>query len=154
MLESIEKIIQDLKSSNAEIRLTATVSLVNNINALTELLFESFEKASEPFLTTESMSLAFDLYIKKLNNYLAGSDDELSFWAASLLVHHQIYNKFAENILLNEAKTGLSEKTYIATTILCRTKNKEIISVIEQRLKLGNLDDKMTRYFSERINDA
>ena len=155
MLENIDKIKQELKSRNLGISIPAIESLVNNINSLIDLLLESFEHNNDHFLTTEKVSLVFDPYIKKLNSYLKGDNKELQFWAATLIVHYCINNKHAEDILLNEAKNGSSEKVYVATTILCRTKNERIMETISERLKTGNFpNNKMQNFFHEKLSDA
>ena len=155
MLENLDKIKQDLKSSDLEISIRAIESIVANIDSLTELLLDSFEHNNDHFVTTERMSLAFDTYIKKLNAYLNGDNKELQFWAATLIVHYSINNQQAEIILLKEAKNGASEKTYVATTILCRIKNDRILETISERLKTGDFpNNKMRNFFLEKLSDS
>jgi hypothetical protein len=154
MFENLDKLKQDLKSSDLEIRIHAIESIVANINSLTELLLDSFERNGNHLVTTERMSLAFDTYIKKLNSHVNGDNNELQFWAATLLVHYNIRNKQAEDILLNEAENGSPGEAYLATTILCRTKNDRILQIIKSRLKIGDFPDEMMRnFFLERLND-
>ena len=155
MLENLDKIKQELKSSDLEIRIHAIESIVVHINSLTELLLDSFEHNSNRFVTTERLSLVFYTYIEKLNGYLSGDNMELKFWAATLIVHYNIRTKQAEDILINEAKIGSPGEAYVATTILCRTKNDRILETIRQRLKTGDFPDNVMRdFFLEKLNDS
>jgi hypothetical protein len=154
MIESLDKIKQELKSDDLEISIPALESVVNNINNLADLSLDLFESNNNRFVITERMSLIFDTYIKKLKSYLDGNSKELQFWAATLIVHYCINNKQAEDVLLNEAKSGSSDEAYVATTILCRTKNGRILNIIRERLETGYFpSDRMRNFFQEKLND-
>jgi hypothetical protein len=130
-----------------EVSISAIESIVTNINNLTKLLFEGFERKDNHFVVTERMSVAFDTYLKKLASYLDSDNKTFQFWAATLIVHHNIKSEKAEEILLSQVENSAFEEAYVAATILCRTHNDRVINIIKGRLDKEDFPNTMMRDF-------
>lgn len=68
---------------------------------------------------------------KKFDN----EDKDLSFWAASLIVHYGLDHPKAKKIMTDAILSGPLDKAYIAATLLCRMKYPYAKPAILQRLK-------------------
>jgi hypothetical protein len=153
MLKDIDKIREDALNQNIEISIGALDLLLKDIDTLSDVLFDFLTNASDHFLIAERISLAFTSYIEKLESCLTGNDSELSYWAATLIVHYRVKNNQAEKILLEQVVNGNSEKAQIATTILCRNSVPGVESAIIERLSLVPLDISMKSFLEEKLSD-
>jgi hypothetical protein len=152
MLKDTEKIKEEAFSQNIERSTSALDLILSDIDTLSLILFESFAKTNNHFQIAEKISQAFQIYIEKIESCLSGDDKELSFWAATLIVHYRIKNELAENILLQQVISGSPEKAYTATTILCRTKVAGVGRAITERLSVAQLDISMKAFLEEKLS--
>lgn len=126
---------------------------INLVGQISELLIEGISQSKDRFITTERISLLFNNYLEKLRSLVKGNDSDLGFWAASLIMHYNLPDNTAENILLNAIRFGDIEKADVATVILCRNRNQKVVYAIIDRLKDSSLSKKSKDFFIEKIND-
>lgn len=153
MIEHLASLKQKALSGNIEESIEGIDQLVKLENEITNALLKSLERSKDRFVTTERISQAFINHLSKLKEYLGNADADISFWAATLIVHYEVNSSIAENILLNTVRHGELSNATIATTILCRVKNIKVKDVIVERLKYPALGDKIERFFKEKLAD-
>lgn len=128
-----------------------TISVVDEVS---DIILQGLETTDDRFIYTERISLFFGKYLEKLKSLLEGKDMDLSFWAASLLMHYNVNNTLAERILLDAIElSDNDDHASVATVVLCRNKNQKVIEAITKRLNSKNPEKKMRDYFIEKIND-
>ncbi len=111
-------------------------------------------KNLDTFLIVERMSLFFDSYLKTLNDFADSEDNELKFWASTLLCHYNVNNSKAVDFLINEVKYGNIEKAQISTTILARNKNQALRDAIVIRLEQKeDLDGESIKFFERKKSE-
>ena len=153
MEDHIEKLRRQSLSKDLPEAVEGVDQLVNLIGMSADALLNALEAADNKFIVTERMSLAFQNYIKRLNALLEEKESDMSFWCATLMVHHGINSEKAEDILLDSVKRNYPDKKYVATTILVRKRNKKIGEVISGRLGSTTLSEMERRYFEEKLFD-
>ena len=151
MIEHLASLKQKALSGDIEESIEGIDQLLKLENEITNALLKSLEKSTDRFITTERISQAFINHLSKLKKYLENADADISFWAATLIIHYEVNNSIAENILLNTVRHGELSNASVATTILCRVKNLKIKDAIVERLKHPALDDKTERFFKEKL---
>jgi hypothetical protein len=122
------------------------------IDEITSNILVCLENSKDRLVISEKMSLLFEGYLDKLKGFLEIKNAELNFWAATLIINCSINNGIAENILLKAVQNEQNlEQSFIATTILCKSKNKALKSVIEQKLKNKSLSLSAKTFFTEKL---
>jgi hypothetical protein len=127
-------------------------ALIKITDEIADILLASIEVSSDRLITVDRISQAFDNYIKSLKSYLTKSENDMDFWAASLIVHHHVNDITAENILLNAVRHANIDKMSSAALILCRTKHPKVKDMISERLRDSNLSDKEKRFLREKLD--
>ena len=126
---------------------------INIVSQISDILLEGITQSKDRLITTERISLLFDNYLKRLRGLMKGSDNDLSFWAASLLIHYNLPDFEAENILLNSIRFGELDKLNVAIVILCRNRNQKVVHVINERLNDIYLPEKTRSFLIQHLND-
>jgi hypothetical protein len=144
---------QKVLSSNMEDSIQGIDQSISIVDKISEILIESINQSTDRFITTERISLLFDSYLRRLRNTMTSPDRDLSFWAASLLMHYNLDDGDAEKILLDSIKFGDSEKISVATVILCRNKNPKVVNAIQERLNDKFISEKIRSFLTEKLND-
>ena len=152
MDDRIDILKEGAYSKSKEESIRAIEELVTIVNKIGDIFLETLKGNDDRFIITEKISLAYASYLDKIRRFIHGSDKELSFWAATLILNYQIMDPTAEKILLDSVLLGELDKAYIATTILCRVKNSKIKQVISQRLKDISLSKQAVDFFVEKLD--
>ncbi len=106
----------------------------------------------DKLLLSENISVFFDYYFIELQKLLNSNDNELRFWAASLIIHHNILNEEAEQLLIKTIIHGEIEKAQIATTILTRNKRFMVNDAIKERIKSDKgMNQASISFFIEKL---
>ncbi len=151
-MKDIQRYTEKALSSELADTVEGIDGLIEIVDKITDTAIQVLSTTSEHFLVTERMSMFFSKYINKLNSNLQSTDAELRFYSASLIVHYQISNDLAEQILLSEAAKGILDKAYTATIILCRVKNKNIGQIVKERLKDSSLTKMARDFFKDHLD--
>jgi hypothetical protein len=154
MKDIIKTIQEKFDSENDEQYIEGLDIACKAIESITALCLSLYQKKIDKFILTEKLYNFFDYYLSKLCKLNESSDNNVSFWAACLLVSHSIENLIAVNKLLYEIENGEIEKAQIATTILAKKRNPFLIQSIQKRLKRNEkLDNNDILFFNEKINE-
>jgi hypothetical protein len=153
MDENIDALKRKAVSRDLEESVEGIEHLVKVGDKITDTLLESLAISENRFVTTERISLFFHTYIIRLKEILSNTDKDLSFWAASLIIHYNINDNSAERILLDAVLYDTLDKAYIATTILCRVRNPQVLKAISERIKDVTLTNEAKQFFTEKAND-
>jgi hypothetical protein len=117
MMDFISSLKQKSLSNDVGESVQALDEVMHIIDECGSILLEAVKGGDDRLILCDRISVAFDGYIRKLNNYLDDESTGMDFWAASLIVHYGINNSIAENILLNSVRSGNHENATTATII-------------------------------------
>lgn len=140
-------------SGNPTQAVDALDQLVKNVDEITEIFIEALKKSNDRFIISERASLLFSNYVNSLRQCLNDPDKDLSFWAATLIVHYGLNDDYAENVLADSILTSDLSKAYSAATILCRMKSKYVKEAILERMKDRFLTYEAKEFFKEKLDE-
>lgn len=152
-MTDINVLKQKVLSDNIEDSTQGIDQSISIVSQISDILLEGIAHSKDRFVTTERISLLFDNYLKRLRDLLKGSDNDLSFWAASLLIHYNLPDFEAENILLDSIRFGKLDKLDVAVVILCRNKNQKVVYAIRDRLDDISLPEQTRSLLIQHLND-
>src|SRR5690349_14747779 len=116
------------------------------IDEISDQLLKCIKLSQDHLISTEQVSMVVTNFLRKLDEALNGEDLEFKFYAATLVMHYNVRNTKAKNILLESIRSGSIDIAATATVILCRQKNNQVKQAVMTRLKDKTLSDK-ERYF-------
>jgi hypothetical protein len=103
----------------------------------------------------ERLAAFFNLYVSNLNHKFNSNDQEIKYWASTLLIHHSICHPEAEKFLLDIVISGELQKAELATTILLRKKHTDLKAAIKKRLASDkNMAPETITFFKEKMEIA
>lgn len=152
MEESIDKLSLMTLSKKREEVILGLEGLLKVSDKISDAIIQAVKSNDDKFIISERISLYFSNFLNKLKILLSGNDRDLSFWAATLLVHYGINDAHAEKVLLDAVLLSDLEKAFTATTILYRTKNSQLKTIISKRLEDPNLAAEYIPFFKEKLD--
>jgi len=149
----ISSLRSQILSEDLEVKMDGIVKAISLNDEIGDLLIENLNASDNRFVVTEKTSMFFWSFLQKLKGLLSSTDRDLSFWAASLIVHYEIKNATAEEIMFDAVEKGEEDHACIASTILFRTKNSKLKHLVVSRLNNKSTIAKEKEFFLEKLED-
>ncbi len=153
MDEDFNLLKQMASSKNLGESTEAVDRLVKTVDEVTDILIEALKSSNDRFIISDRASLFFSNYVNKLKQCLNDPDTDLSFWAATLIVHCGLNDNKAEKLLADSILSPDLNKAYSATTILCRNKSLYLKPAILERMKDSSLTNQAKEFFKAKLEE-